>query len=264
MNILIVYDGTLHAKTALRYGLGRLTSTQDKAVMLQIFDRASFIDYDAGPRAEAMARAEAGRQFQEARAILEETAQGKQVQVVAEEGDAELVISAYADRERFDLILVPPRYRSIRKYVQRPVYIIPGTILVPVDSTESPLGSLEKIISEARSTGSKVLLLGIVPVHLYSREEKSELEMVRKDTEGRILTLENALVANGVETQKIMRNGYPDEEILKAAEESSASMVIISASDDAPSELAKAAHIIQEEPKRLLSPLCILHAPATT
>ncbi|MHB8845943.1 MAG: universal stress protein [Nitrospirota bacterium] len=52
MNILVAYDGTLHAKKALRYGIEKAQAAGGGALtVLQVFDRALFVDYDAGPRA---------------------------------------------------------------------------------------------------------------------------------------------------------------------------------------------------------------------
>jgi len=41
---------------------------------------------------------------------------------------------------------------------------MPGTILVPVDNSDALLEDKANIIEEAKATGSKVLLLGIIPV----------------------------------------------------------------------------------------------------
>jgi nucleotide-binding universal stress UspA family protein len=70
--------------------------------------------------------------------------------------------------------------------------------------------------------------------------------------------IEKTLAGRGIETGKILRSGYPDEEILKAADEFSASLIIIAAGGDAPSELSKAAAILLDGPERTGSPVLLL------
>lgn len=260
MKILIAYDGTVHAKTALRYGIKKAREKSGEVLVLQVFDRSVFVDYDAGPKAEAMARDEAARHLEEAKKLTDGIAQGLAVRTISEEGNAEEIVLQYAEREQADLVLVPPRYKKIQRAVPRPVVVIPGTILVPVDNTVSPLANIDKIQEEAAATKSKVVLLGIIPVHLYSHEEKKELEQVKKETNARVNAIDKALAAHGIETRKVVRTGYPDEEIVKAAGEFSASMILIPAGGDVPSELSKAAAIILDEPDRAGSPVLILPA----
>lgn len=258
MKILIAYDGTVHAKTALKYGLNKAREKQGEILVLHVFDRSAFIDYDAGPKAEEMARAEAARHIEEAKKLIGEAAAGVQARISTEEGDAEEVVLQYAERGQPDLILAPPRYKALKKSSSFTVYIIPGVILVPVDNTVSPLSNIDRIQEEAAATKSKVVLLGVVPIHLYSREERKELEAVRKETGARLNAIEKALAADGIETKKVLRSGYPDEEILKAADEFSASMILIPAGGDAPSELSKAAAVILDEPERVRTPVLLL------
>ncbi len=261
MKILIAYDGTVHAKTALRYGLKKVLKQEGEIAVLHVFDSSLFVDYDAGPKAEEMARAESARHLEEARKIINDAAPGIQASIIAEEGDAVGKVLQYAERLHVDLILAPPSFRALRKTANCPVHIVPGAILVPVDNTVSPLANVDKIEEEAAATRSKVVLLGIVPVHLYSREERNELQAVKKETSARLGAIEKALALHGIETKKIVRSGYPDEEILKAGEEFSASMILFPAGGEAPSELGKAAAIILDEPEKARSFVMLL--PAT-
>lgn len=265
MKILTAYDGTVHAKTALRYGLKKAGEKKGEVVLLQIFDRSAFIDYDAGPKAEEMARSEAAQQLEEARKIAGDalSSQLAGFRIISDEGDPEQVIKQHAELERPDLVLVPPRYKKVHRSLSCPVCVIPGVILVPVDSSISPLMNIDRIHEEAVATGSAVLLAGIVPVHLYSREEGKELDAVTKETGARMNAIGKALALQGVETRKIMRPGYPDEEILKAAEENEVSLILIPSAGDAPSELNKAAAIILEEPEGTKSPVLVLSAAGT-
>src|SRR6266540_1238503 len=102
------------------------------------------------------------------------------------------------------------RYKAIVKKASCPVYIMPGTILVPIGSSDIPPATKDDIIEETRATGSKVLLLGVVPVHLYSAGEKEELEQVRKRTAAVIKKIENALTKEGVDVSEAIKSGYPD------------------------------------------------------
>jgi nucleotide-binding universal stress UspA family protein len=117
MKILTIYDGTLNAKTALRYGLKKAGEKKGEVILLQVFDRSAFIDYDAGPQAEEMARSEAARQLDEARQLAGDApaSQLTGFRTVSLEGDPEQVIRQYAEREHPDVVLVPPRFMKIHR-----------------------------------------------------------------------------------------------------------------------------------------------------
>lgn len=263
MNILTAYDGTIHAQSALKYGIRKIREKGGQLLLLQVFDSSLFVDYDAGPKAVEMARAEAAQQLEAARRIIQDTAAGISTRVVSEEGDAEQTILRYAETEHPELILVPPRYKALAKNAPCPVYCIPGVILVPVDDTDTQLANMNSIREEAATTGSTVMLLGILPVHLYSREEKKELEKVRKETSARLNRIDAVLAEAGVKSKKAIRSGYPDEEIMKAADEFSASLVILPSGGNTPSELRKAAAMILCERSRLNGPFLLVPAEQT-
>jgi len=258
MKILVAYDGTLHAKKALRYGIQKLLKTGGDMTVLQVFDSSLFVDYDAGPRAEEMARSEAARQLEEAKQIISENAAGLSVTVVAEEGNALRKIGDHVAAERPGLVLAPPRYKEIAATLSCPVTIVPGTILVPVDNSGSLAEGIDSIVHEAAATGSNVLVLGVVPVHLYNREEKKELERVRKETASAVKELKKALSEKGIEAFEALRSGYPDEEILKAAGEHAVSLILLPSGSTTPSELSKAAAILLDDSDRLKWPLFLL------
>lgn len=258
MKILIAYDGTVHAKKALRYALARVKDEPGDVKVLQVFDRGQFVDYDAGPRAEELARAEAGRQLDEAKAIIAGSATADRAAVVADEGDALDRISARVEADDPCLVIVPPRYKQLAASLSRPVMVVPGTLLVPVDASADPAVNSADIAREAAALGSGVLLLGIVPVHLYSREEKKELERVKKGTAAAVKQLKKLLAEQGIEGSELIRSGYPDEEILKAAGEHAVSLVLLPSGSTTPSELSKAAAILLDEPERLKWPVLLL------
>jgi len=259
MKILVIYDGTIKSKTALRYGLLKSKEIGGELIVLQIFQSSLFVDYDAGPRAEEIARAEAARLLRDAETLIRDVGnQGISVRVLSVEGDPLEEALRVAEDEHVDLILSSPRYKALVKKVSCPVHLMPGTILVPVDSSDAVLSEKAKILSEAKATSSKVLLFGIVPTHLYSAVEKTELEQVRKETSATVKKIKNTLSKEGVEVLEVTRSGYPDEEILKAAEEYSVSLIMLPAGGKTPSELTKAASILLDEPKQVRLPIQIM------
>ena len=258
MKILTIYDGTLQSKTALTYGIGRVRERGGELIVLQIFQSSLFVDYDAGPKAEEMARAEAKQHEREAFNIISETGPDVRVRMVTEEGDPEEEVLRLAGSELTDLILASPRYRSIIKSAPCPVQIIPGTILLPVDNSERLMAGLDYIVNEAKATDSKIALLGVVPVHLYGIEEKKELDLVRTNTDAEVEKIRDILQKQGIEVTGTVRSGYPDEEILKAAEEYAVSLIMLPEGGKTPSELSKAAVILLDEPKRTRLPVLFL------
>jgi hypothetical protein len=257
MKILTIYDGTIQARTALQYGLRKAGEKKAELIVLQVFQSSLFVDYDAGPRAEEIARAEAARHRREAEAIIS-AARSVLVRFVSEDGETVDTAARIAANEQVDLILCSPRYKSLAKRTDRPVYIIPGTILVPVDGANAVSGDREAIIAEARLTGSRVLLLGVVPVHLYTPAEQEELEQVRKRTAAAVKKERKMLEEQSIEAADAVRSGYPDEEILKAAEEFAVSLIMLPMGGKTPSEVTKAAAILLEEPERIKRPVTLI------
>ena len=260
MKILIAYDGTLNSKSALKYGIGKLKEKGGRATLLHVFHSAMFVDYGAGPNAEAMARAESARHLAEAKKIIEEHGAGSWIKIEEADGEPEAEVLGFLDAGNFDVVLSPPQYKSLAKKASCPVIFVPGTILVPVDSSANAGSAIEQLIGEATATGSKVVLLGIVPVHMYGISEKAELKKVEADTRESMKDIMQQLQARGIQASEVMRPGYPDEEILKAIDEFAASMVILPTNEDIPSELNKAASIVLEETERNKKPVMVLPA----
>jgi nucleotide-binding universal stress UspA family protein len=258
MKLLIAYDGTLHAKKALSYGLEKVKAEGGRVLVIQVFDPRLFIDYDAGPAAEELARAEASRMHQEAQKILQDQGSEIEHRIVFAEGDAATVIARYAEEEHADLILAPAALKGLAKSLSRPVQVIPGTVLVPVDNTDCAFENLESIVREARATGSRVHLAGIVPIHLYSRDEKQELEQIKARTRAALHRLSAALKGQNIATDEEVRFGYPDEEILSSAEAQGPCLILLPSGGTTPSELSKAAAIILAEADRVKWPLLLL------
>lgn len=254
MKALIAYDGTLHSKTALRYGIEKVKEEGGSAIVLHVFNSAMFVDYGAGPSAEAIARAESKRYLEEARGIIREAGE-IMVRLLEKEGNPEEEILQCAVEESADIIFSPPKYASVRKTAPCPVSIVPGNILVPLDTAETSPAALERIVSEARAAASKVIVLGIIPIHIYGREEREALEKVKKETSAAVKALKNRLREHGIEAKEAVLSGYPDEEILKAAEKYEVSMIVVPEEGSTPSEISKAASMITDEPEGFKIPL---------
>ena len=258
MKILVAYDGTLHAKKALKYGIGKLQKDGGEMRVLHVFDNSLFVDYDAGPRAEEMARRESAGQLEEAKKIIRESSSGLSVKVIAEEGNFLRKLTDQVAADRPDLVLAPPRLKEAAASLSCPAIIVPGTILVPMDHTGTPSENIGSIVREASAMGSTVLLLGVVPVHLYSREEKKELERVKKGTAAAMKQMKKLLAEKGIEAAELLRSGYPDEEILKAANEQAVSLILLPSGSTTPSELSKAAAILLDDSEHLKWPVFLL------
>ncbi len=258
MKILVAFDGTLNSKTCLRYAIEKAKATEGEVIAMHVFNSALFIDYGAGPRAEEIARAESSSRLAEAGKMLAEEGRGIRSGTVMSEGDPEEQIAQYAAENKVDLIISPPGYRSLAKKAACPVSIVPGSILVPIDNTDG-FSTVEGLIrEEAALTGSKVLLLGIVPIHLYGTWEKAEINRIRKETGESLKKAQKSLAAQGIEAKGIVRSGYPDEEILRVADEYPVTMIYIAETADKPSELVKAAGIIEDEEQQFRKPLCLV------
>jgi len=258
MKILVAYDGSINSQLALKYGLRKAREVGGSLVALYVFNSSMFIDYGAGPNAEEMARKESSVYVEDAKRIIAESGSVAYANVFTAEGNPEEETVRVARNEMLDLIIIPPRYKSIVKNAPCPVSIIPGNILLPVDNTDSYLTIIEKVVKEATETASKVIVLGIVPIHLYSKGEKKEIERIKKETETAVKKVKKLLINNGVETKEIMRSGYPDVEIVKVADEYPVTMIIVSESGDTPSELGKAANIIIDDSERLKKPVFLV------
>ncbi len=265
MKILTLYNGTLQSKTALQYALNRVRDAGGELLVLQVFQSSLFVDYDAGPRAEEIARAEAARHLREAEVLIREAGgQGLAVRAITAEGDPIDETLRIAEAEKVELIIAPERYKAVVKRASCRVRLVPGTILVPVDSSEELSAVMNSIVTEAAATRSSIVLVGIVPIHLYSRGEQAELELVRNSTVVAVKKIKQALSDQGLEVRDIMRSGYPDVEIMKAAEEYAATLIMLPAGGKTPSELTKAAAILMEEQERVKLPIHLLRTAAAS
>lgn len=263
MKILIAYDGTLHARKALAYGISKVREQGGELTVLHLFDPRVFIDYDAGPKAEELGRREAALQLAEAKRLLAEEAAGITSAVISAEGDASAIIEQYATEQAVDLVLLTPRFKKAVRALHRPAMVVPGTVLVPVDNTDAAVTNSGAAVREALALGSNVALVGIIPVHLYSKEERRELDKVRKDTEAVMEQLRKVLEQQGIKVAASLRQGYPDQEILRAAESLEASVIILPSGGTTPSELSKAAAVLLDQGAASGLPLVLVPQPAS-
>lgn len=251
---LIIHDGTLSAGKLLRYGLERAVRTGSSVMVLSVFPAPLFSGYE-GMYAEARARREYEASLEEVRALLKTFETRIGVSLYTAEGDPEEAIVSTAEAEEVGTIFLTPRYRRVQRKTSVPVAIVPGTLLLPVDSSSEAMGIVHQVAHEARESGSAVVVLGVVPVHLYSRSEKQVLRTVEEATLGTMNRVLTVLRAEGIEARSVLRSGYPDDEILRAANEFTVSTVIFSGGGVTPSELRKAAHVLLAEREQPHFPL---------
>ncbi|MDH4163392.1 MAG: universal stress protein [Nitrospirota bacterium] len=259
MKILVAYDGTVHAKKALTYGLKKVNGQGGELFVVQVFDPGLFVDYEGGPRAEELARREAALQLNEAKQMVDALGGAAATRIITEEGNAATRIDQIVRDENIDLALAPPRYKKLFGNLACPVMMIPGVMVVPVDNTNAALENIDMIASEALATNSQVILVGIVPEHLYSKEEKDELKKVKSETAASVEFLKKGLTEKRIATSEEIRSGYPDIEILRSAEKHGASLIILPSGGATPSELSKAASILLEEPRQRAQPFVLIH-----
>ncbi len=115
MKIMVAYDGTMQSKEALVYGMEKAREKGGEVVALHVFNSGMFIDYDAHIDAEAMARQESERSVEEAKALIREKGDGVRASLFTAEGDPEEEVVSFAKERKVDVLLCPPRFKSIVK-----------------------------------------------------------------------------------------------------------------------------------------------------
>lgn len=119
MKVMVVYDGTLHAKTALQYGVEKVKENGGNLLVLHVFNSNMFFDYDAIPGAIDIARRESSRSVEEAEKIIKEMGKGIKASIILEEGNPEKKIMQCAKDENVDLLLCPTRYKAVARSFRR-------------------------------------------------------------------------------------------------------------------------------------------------
>jgi nucleotide-binding universal stress UspA family protein len=113
MKIMVAYDGTLQAKEALVYGIEKARAKGGEMVALQVFNSPLFADYDATVNTRDAAKAEAARFVEEAKAIIREKGKGVKASFYTGEGDPERETISFAKSEQVDVLLCPPKFRTL-------------------------------------------------------------------------------------------------------------------------------------------------------
>ena len=117
MKIMVAYDGTLQGKDALVYGMEKAREKGGEVVALHVFNSRMFVDYDATPNAVTVARAESARFVEEAKSLIRSKGQGVKASLFSTEGNPEEEMIAFAKAEHADILLCPPKFKTIiRKY----------------------------------------------------------------------------------------------------------------------------------------------------
>jgi nucleotide-binding universal stress UspA family protein len=117
MKIMVAYDGTLQAKDALKYGIGRAKEKNAELIVSGVFDTGMFFAYEASRDARDEARTETTRFVSEAEEILRAKGAGVKASLVTMEGNPEREVLAFAKQENVDVLLCPPRFSAlISKY----------------------------------------------------------------------------------------------------------------------------------------------------
>jgi nucleotide-binding universal stress UspA family protein len=263
MKILVAFDGSLNAGAALRYGLNTVKEKGGRLIALHVFNSGMFIDYDAHPGAEDFARREALGFVEDARRMVAEAGASSQAEVLMQEGNPEEEIAKFAREQNMDLIITPPRYKAVAKNSPCPVSIVPGYILIPLDKIENFMKGLALVTRETSVTGSKVILFGVVAVHMYSRSEKKEVAKIEREIFATLKKAKKILQDQGIDTKDLFRSGYPDEEIARVAEEYPITMIIVPEGGDTPSELGKAAAMLIDDRDKFKKPVLLVPAEKT-
>jgi nucleotide-binding universal stress UspA family protein len=256
LKILVTHDGSINSKDALKYGTQKVRENGGGFVTLYIFQDIS----GTGGIQTVDSDSEGAVRYEDQKRGGLEGGDGVKINILMGKGDPKEEIRQYTTTEKVDMIITIPAYADFFKDAALPFAVIPGTILVPTDNREISGRVVEQITNEARSAFSKVLLIGIIPIHLYSPSEKNEIEEVKKETFQALEKVKATLTERGIQTKELIRMGYPDEEIVKAAEEHSVSMIIIPAVIDRPSELKKAASIILDDLGQVKVPILLVPA----
>jgi nucleotide-binding universal stress UspA family protein len=119
MKIMVAYDGTLQAKEALVYGMDKVREKGGEVVALHVFNNNMFIDYDASVDAESIARRESAQFIEEAKSLIHEKGKGITVSLFSTDGNPEEEVISFAKAKKVDVLLCPPKFRTIISKYQK-------------------------------------------------------------------------------------------------------------------------------------------------
>ena len=115
MKIMVAYDGTLQAKEALAYGIDKAREKGGEVVALHVLNTGLFVDYDAHPDVETMARQESARFLEEAKSLMREKGDGVKTSLYSTEGNPTEEVVSFARDNKIDILLCPPKFKTIIK-----------------------------------------------------------------------------------------------------------------------------------------------------
>jgi len=119
MKIMVAYDGTLQAKEALVYGMQKVREKGGEVVALHVFNSSMFIDYDASLDAESIARREYSQFVDEAKSLIREKGKDIKVSLFTTDGNPTEEIVSFAKAEKVDILLCPPKFKTIISRYQK-------------------------------------------------------------------------------------------------------------------------------------------------
>jgi nucleotide-binding universal stress UspA family protein len=116
---MVAYDGTLQAKEALVYGMDKVREKGGEVVALYVFNNNMFIDYDASVDAESVARRESVRFVEEAKSLIHEKGKGVNASLFTMDGNPEEEVVSFAKAQKVDVLLCPPKFKTIISKYQK-------------------------------------------------------------------------------------------------------------------------------------------------
>ena len=119
MKIMVAYDGTLQAKEALVYGMDKVREKGGEVIALHVFNNSMFIDYDASVDAESIARRESAQLVEDAKSLIREKGKGITVSLFTMDGNPEEEVVSFAKTKKVDVLLCPPKFKTIINKYQR-------------------------------------------------------------------------------------------------------------------------------------------------
>ena len=119
MKIMVAYDGTTQAKEALVYGMDKVREKGGEVIALHVFNNNMFIDYDASVNAEAIARRESAGFVEEAKSLIREKGKGLSVSLFTADGNPEEEVVSFAKSQKVDVLLCPPKFKTIISKYQK-------------------------------------------------------------------------------------------------------------------------------------------------
>ncbi len=116
MKILVVYDGSINSKDALRCGIAKVRDGRDRLIALNVFNSGAFIGYDSVPGCAETAYSDAMEHLEEAAAIIRTEGKGIRASTILADGDPDEEILNAAIEERADLLLCPAKYKTVKAH----------------------------------------------------------------------------------------------------------------------------------------------------